>query len=205
MIADMSISLLIGAACGSIPFGILLARLHGLPDPRQVGSGNIGATNMLRTGNKKVAALTLLLDAIKAAMAVYLAQLESPAYGAFALLGACLGHIYCPWLGFKGGKGVACAMGGLLMLAPLTGLITCALWLTVFFSSRISSLSALISLMLAPFILWWDTHAVNAIIMLLAVSLISYRHKENIDRLIRGKETPFIFSKDDDDTKEGHA
>ena len=197
MITDMLLSVIIGFALGSIPFGVVLAKFYGLPDPRQIGSGNIGATNMLRSGRKDVAALTLLFDGLKAVAAVLVAEIIAPAHGSFALLGAILGHVFCPWLGFKGGKGVACAVGGLLAVAPLTGLITCSVWLTIFFSTRISSLSALISLMFAPFILWWETHAVNAIVLMLAVGLVMYRHKDNIDRLIRAEEPQFEFSSKD--------
>ena len=198
---DIILSVIVGAALGSIPFGVVLAKIFGLPDPRHIGSGNIGATNMLRSGRKDVAALTLFFDGLKAVAAVLIAEVISPAYGSFALLGAILGHVFCPWLGFKGGKGVACAIGGLLAIAPLTGLITCSVWLTIFFSTRISSLSALISLLFAPFILWWDTHAVNDIVFMLAVGLVLYRHKDNIDRLIRAEEPQFEFSSKDEDSE----
>lgn len=151
---------------GSIPFGIVLARLFGLPDPRTIGSGNIGATNMLRTGNKKVALLTLLLDAGKGAAAVYLsvfifinfvftasetppqALLASLAPG--ALLAAAIGHMYSPWLKFNGGKGVATILGGLLALSKGLALVFCLVWLMTFFKTRYVSLASVLALASIP-------------------------------------------------------
>lgn len=205
MIISIALSLMIGIVFGSIPFGVLLAKLHGLPDPRSIGSGNIGATNMLRSGRKGVAATTLLLDGLKAAIAVLVVDmLIAPHHGSVAILGAIIGHVYSPWLGFKGGKGVACAIGGLLAFAPLTGLITCSIWLTIFFSTRISSLSAMVALLLAPFILWWNIGPYSAIIFMLAVAIIVYRHKENIERLMRAEEPRFAFSRKEDDEAEAN-
>ena len=199
MIIDIATVAIIGFLLGSIPSGILLAKMFGLPDPRTIGSGNIGATNMLRTGNKQVAALTLIIDACKAGFAVGVALVSAPELGGLALLCAIAGHVFCPWLGFKGGKGVACAIGGLFILGPITGFVTSAIWLTIFFSTRISSMSAIIALLLAPFVLWWETGVVHAIMMMVAVALILYRHKDNIDRIIRAEEPRFEFSSETED------
>ena len=189
---------LLGFILGSIPFGVVLARAYGLPDPRSFGSGNIGATNMLRTGRKDIAAYTLLLDAVKAATAVLLARLLFDMGGIVALFGAVLGHVYSPWLNFKGGKGVACAMGGLLAVNFWAGLLACALWLITFFGTRISSLSALVSLIFAPFFVWWLMSAMEGGIMMLISALVFYRHQPNIARLMRGEEPRFEFFKNDD-------
>lgn len=189
---------LLGFILGSIPFGVVLARAYGLPDPRTFGSGNIGATNMLRSGRKDIAALTLVLDAVKAATAVLLARLLFDMGGVMALLGAVLGHVYSPWLRFKGGKGVACAVGGLLAVNFWAGLLVCLLWLVIFFSTRISSLSAIVALLFAPFIVWWQMGVSEALVVMFMTFLILQRHKENIARLVRGEEPTFEFSKKDD-------
>jgi glycerol-3-phosphate acyltransferase PlsY len=175
---------------GSIPFGLLLTRAAGLGDIRSIGSGNIGATNVLRTGNKKLAAATLILDGAKGAVAVALAHHfvgENAALtaGAFSILG----HIFPVWLKFKGGKGVATTLGMLLVLAPWTGLIACATWLTMAFTLRISSLSALTALALTPItsmLIYEDTRL--SIICLLVAILVFYTHRANIRRLIKGEE-----------------
>jgi glycerol-3-phosphate acyltransferase PlsY len=140
---------------GSIPFGLLLTRRAGLGDIRAIGSGNIGATNVLRTGHKGLALATLLLDAGKGAAAVLIARWTGGTEVALiAALGVVLGHMFTPWLGFKGGKGVATTLGVLLALAPWVGGLVCLSWLIVAFLTRYSSLAALISLALGPFYAW---------------------------------------------------
>ncbi len=195
---------------GSIPFGLLLTKMAGMGDIRAIGSGNIGATNVLRTGNKKLAALTLLLDGGKGAAAVIiLAGIPAPmtdqffmdmkAHYAIALivgLGAILGHNFPVWLKFKGGKGVATTLGVLLVAAPWAGLAACATWLITAFTSRISSLSALIALAVAPVVTAFMYGKTAALICLLITALGFLRHKDNIKRLLKGIE-PKIGKKKD--------
>lgn len=184
---------------GSIPTGVLLARAFKLPDPRTLGSGNIGATNMLRTGNKKVAALTLVLDALKGTVAVLLADMlwDAPlAIDALAVFFAVLGHAYSPWLKFKGGKGVATLLGGLLALNFALGAVTCLIWLAMFFAMRISSLAALTALAFLPLIaLLMQLGGGVALILGLTAILVAYRHRENIRRIIRKEEPKFVLKK----------
>ena len=174
---------------GSIPFGYLLTKLAGYGDIRKIGSGNIGATNVLRTGNKKLAALTLLLDGGKGAVAVLLVHALFPDEAPLAGLAVFIGHILPVWLDFKGGKGVATAIGVLTALSWQVGLVVMALWLLIAYASRYSSLAALISLGISPALVvvfgegdW----------MWLAVSmfmLIVWKHSANIERLLKGKES----------------
>ena len=135
-----------GYLLGSVPFGLVVTRLAGLGDLRTIGSGNIGATNVLRTGRKGLAAATLLLDGGKGAAAVLIAALWGPDMALTAAFGAVLGHLFPVWLGFKGGKGVATTLGVFLALSPLLGAACCALWLIFAFLFRYSSLAALLSL-----------------------------------------------------------
>lgn len=179
---------------GSVPFGIVLAKLFGLPDPRTIGSGNIGATNMLRTGNKKVALLTLLLDGGKGALAVALAYTlfhASYAQASFALLAAVVGHCYSPWLRGNGGKGVATALGGALALSWPVGAGACCIWLLVFVARRYSSLAAITALAALPVIAWLRMDDASALIVLIAAAIVIVRHHENIRRLLRGEESRF--------------
>lgn len=202
-------SALIGYVFGSIPFGLLLSRIAGYGDIRKIGSGNIGATNVLRTGNKKLALATLLLDGGKGAFAIFIARMNTPiplerieclqepcGYGpdyttAFALCGlfAIIGHMSPIWLKFKGGKGVATTLGVLLAAAPWVGAICCAIWLAMALTFRISSLSALVSIIaaapLAHFI--YDNETLDAICGLIAL-LVYFKHRENIKRLVKGEE-----------------
>lgn len=180
-----------GYAFGSVPFGLVLTRMAGLGDIRKIGSGNIGATNVLRTGNKPLAAATLLLDGGKGAIAVLLAGLASPHIALFAGIGALLGHVYPVWLGFKGGKGVATTLGTLIAFNPIVGLGCCATWLLVAFLFRISSLSALVALALGPVYAGLLTGAPTSPSVLLAVfaaALVWVRHKDNIGRILNGTE-----------------
>ncbi len=175
---------------GSVPFGIVMARVFGLGDLRQIGSGNIGATNVLRTGNKLAAALTLIGDAGKGAFAVLLARwLVGEDAAQLAGLAAFLGHCYPVFLGFKGGKGVATFLGTLWALAWPIGLAACLTWLLVAGVSRYSSLSALVAAALSPvFAVLLGTPEASALCIALA-ALIFARHQANISRLIAGDET----------------
>ena len=183
---------------GSLSFAVLVSRLYGLPDPRSFGSGNPGATNVLRTGRKSAAALTLAGDAAKGAVAVLLAAWASRAYGlpdwtpALAALAVFAGHIWPVFFNFQGGKGVATALGVLLALDPWLGLACLATWLAVFAMSRISSLSALTAAGLAPLYAWLLTRdAALSGAMLVLAALIFWRHRANIRKLLRGEEASF--------------
>ena len=186
--------LLVGYLLGSIPFGLILTRMAGLGDIRQIGSGNIGATNVLRTGNKGLAALTLLLDGLKGTAAVLAARTLAPATGdLLALVGvfggaaAFLGHIFPVWLGFKGGKGVATYIGVLLGVFWPAGVLFIAFWLITAALTRYSSVSALLASVLAPLaMLIWQIP--GAIILLLMSGLLIFKHRANIERLRAGTE-----------------
>jgi len=183
---------------GSISFAIVVARLYGLPDPRSHGSGNPGATNMLRTGKKSAAVITLIGDALKGSVAVWLAQWVSSAYGLppftpyVAALAAFLGHLFPVFFGFKGGKGVATAVGVLLALDVQVGGLVILVWASVFAVTRVSSLSALLATALLPLFAWLllGTGIETALLSVLAV-LVLIRHHSNIRRLISGEETAF--------------
>jgi acyl phosphate:glycerol-3-phosphate acyltransferase len=174
---------------GSVPFGIVMARLFGLGDLRQIGSGNIGATNVLRTGNKLAAFLTLVLDAAKGGIAVLLARhLIGEDAAQIAGFAAFLGHCYPVFLGFRGGKGVATFLGTLLALAWPLGLAACATWAAVAAASRISSLAALVAAALSP--LWAQMLGLSQItgLAIALAMLIALRHQANIARLLAGTE-----------------
>jgi len=181
--------LLLGYALGSIPFGLLLTRAVGLGDIRAIGSGNIGATNVLRTGNRKLAAATLLLDAAKGAVAVLLAAYLAPSQVAlWAGLGAVLGHMFPVWLGFRGGKGMATTLGAYLAASWPVGLACCAIWLVVAWLRRISSLGTLIAAAAAPALFWALHGSSTAVIALVIAVLVFVAHRSNIGRLIAGVE-----------------
>ncbi len=178
-----------GYLLGSIPFGIVITRALGLGDLRAIGSGNIGATNVLRTGNKGAALATLILDSGKGAMAVLLARwLAGDAAALVAGGAAFLGHLFPVWLGFRGGKGVATFLGTTLALFPALGVMACALWLATAAITRISSLSALVAAAGAPvFALIWGLRGLAGVTLFMAV-LIVLRHRANIQRLLAGTE-----------------
>ncbi len=178
-----------GYLFGSVPFGLLLTRMAGLGDIRAIGSGNIGATNVLRTGNKSLAAATLLLDAAKGAFAVGIFRYLGPSDAAYwAGLGAVIGHLFPVWLGFKGGKGVATALGVLLAMAWPVGIAACAVWLIAAAAARRSSLASLASMASAPIVasVLQDSKVVW-LALAIAVMVIG-RHHENIRRLLAGTE-----------------
>lgn len=180
---------------GSIPFGLLITRKAGLGDIRAMGSGNIGATNVLRTGRKDLALATLAADALKGMVAVSLARYLFDASPSFAALAAVAGHCFSPWLKFNGGKGVATSLGSLIALSWPVGLLACAMWIVVFIYTRISSLSALIGIGLSPFIAWMVNGTLTGTVVLLLATLIFVRHQANIARLIRGQEPKSDFGK----------
>jgi glycerol-3-phosphate acyltransferase PlsY len=193
MSEEANLLLLLGALVvsyllGSIPFGVIFTRMAGLGDIRNVGSGNIGATNVLRTGRKGLAAATLVGDALKGTAAVVLARYWNPDLMTIAALGAFVGHLFPVWLGFKGGKGVATFIGILIGLKPLAALAFVAIWLTVAFGTRYSSLSALIASAASPVVLWLMDEPRMAGIAILLVALLWWKHSENIKRLLAGTE-----------------
>lgn len=180
----------LGYLMGSIPFGLLLTRMAGHGDLRSIGSGNIGATNVLRTGNKKLAAATLLLDALKATIAAVIAQaVFGQNAGLIAGFAAFIGHLFPIWLGFKGGKGVATYIGTLLGVAPLMVLVFAAVWLAVAFVSRYSSLSAMVATLVIPVVLWILGMPETALVTAVMTAISYWRHKANIERLMAGTES----------------
>ncbi len=189
--------IVIGYLIGSITFAVIVSRAFGLPDPRAFGSGNPGATNVMRTGKKLPALLTLLGDGAKGWFAVWLAQALAPAWQvsewgvAAAALAAFVGHLYPVFFGFRGGKGVATAAGILLGLNVWLGLSVLAAWLLTFAMSRYSSLSALTAAVLAPLLasLWLDAVFVGLVVVL--SGLLIWRHRSNIRKLLRGEEAGF--------------
>ena len=174
---------------GSIPFGLLFSRMGGLGDIRETGSGNIGATNVLRSGNKLLAALTLLADAAKGSAAIFIA-LEFAGFPTayWAGLAALLGHIFPVWLGFKGGKGVAVFIGASIVLSPLPGLSMLSVWLLVALISRRSSLAALIATLSVPPYMFVLGEVYGAVVVGVQVGVIYWAHRENISRLRKGQE-----------------
>jgi glycerol-3-phosphate acyltransferase PlsY len=185
----MIVSILFGYLCGTIPFGLLLTKWAGLGDVRQIGSGNIGATNVLRTGNKAVAALTLLLDGLKGTVPVLaMSWVYGPEAGILAGLAAFFGHLFPLWLGFKGGKGVATNIGVLFGLFWPLGLLFLAVWLAMAFLFRRSSLSALTASLLTPLWTLLFDHSDLLLPTVVMGAAIWLTHRANISRLLRGEE-----------------
>lgn len=187
--------LALGYLLGSIPFGYLLTRAAGLGDVRRIGSGNIGATNVLRTGHKGLAALTLLLDALKGTVAALVAHRIGGTYAGLAIdasllagLGAFLGHLFPVWLNFRGGKGVATYIGVLAGVCWPGALLFCAVWLGIALVTRYSSLSALMASVVIPVALFAADELPAAILATAMTALLLWKHRSNISRLIRGEE-----------------
>ncbi|MFT8718029.1 glycerol-3-phosphate 1-O-acyltransferase PlsY [Acetobacter sp.] len=190
--------MLLSYMLGSIPFGLLLTAASGQGDIRKIGSGNIGATNVLRTGNKKIAAATLLCDGLKGALAVLIAWVMTPPElgdraAALAAIFAVLGHCFPLWLGFKGGKGVATGLGVVLAMSPLAGLACCLIWLIGAKVTRISSAGALLAFACMPVILFFlnghsFTQSEKPLAGVMVALIIFMRHRDNISRLIQGTE-----------------
>ena len=178
----------LGYLLGSIPFGLILTRLAGHGDVRDIGSGNIGATNVLRTGNKKLAALTLVLDALKGTAAVLIGARFGQDAAILGGLGAFLGHLFPVWLRFRGGKGVATYIGVLLGLYWPGAIAFCVTWLVVAAVARYSSLAALVASAVVPCLLWWIGETHMALLFLVFTVLLFWRHADNIVRLLRGEE-----------------
>lgn len=185
----LGLALAFGYLLGSIPFGLLITRAAGLGDVRNIGSGNIGATNVLRTGNKGLAALTLLLDALKGTAAVLIAGIYGPELALVAGFGAFLGHVFPVWLGFKGGKGVATYLGVLAGLAWKVALVFAAVWLAVAFVMRYSSLAALVASVAVPLTLFYLGRIDYAVLFAVMTAIVFIKHRANISRLLAGTES----------------
>lgn len=182
------VALALGYLLGSIPFGLLLTRLAGKGDIRDIGSGNIGATNVLRTGSKGLAAATLILDALKGAAAVLIAQRLWPDAVNFAAAGALIGHLYPVWLRFKGGKGVATLLGVLLPLLPVAALVYALVWVGLLLTVRISSVAGMAAAVSAPVTAAAMGEQSLFPLLLGFALLVIWKHRENIRRLARGEE-----------------
>jgi acyl phosphate:glycerol-3-phosphate acyltransferase len=180
---------IIGYFLGSIPFGLILTRLAGFGDIRAIGSGNIGATNVLRTGNKGLAAATLVLDGLKGTVAVLVGFAIMREAGIAGGLGAFLGHLFPVWLGFKGGKGVATYIGVLAGLAWPAAIVFGIVWLSTAFLTRMSSTSALLASLLTPIVVYFVATPEIALLFVILTALLWWRHADNIRRLLAGTET----------------
>ena len=191
---------LFGYFMGSIPFGLLLTKISGLGDIRNIGSGNIGATNVLRTGNKKVAFLTLILDGTKGTLAIYVVSISQSFvefnlanninhFQSLVAVSAVIGHCFPIWLNFKGGKGVATGFGTIIFINMYVGVLALLIWVSIAKLFRISSLSALISYLFIPILMFFFTSEKSFFIASILISLICYlQHRENIKRLLNGSE-----------------
>jgi glycerol-3-phosphate acyltransferase PlsY len=187
--AWLPLAFILGYLLGSIPFGLVLTKLAGTQDLRSIGSGNIGATNVLRTGRKGLAAATLLCDMLKGTVAVLIANYLGGFNAAMlAALGAFLGHLFPVWLKFRGGKGVAVYIGVLIAMFPPAAMVFCVLWAATAATSRYSSLSALVASFVTPIFLWWFGHPALASLFAVLTMLLFYMHRENIKRLQAGTE-----------------
>lgn len=210
MIEIFAVCILGGYFLGSIPFGLVVTRLAGTEDIRKIGSGNIGATNVLRTGRKDLAILTVLLDVSKAGFAAWLAQknvtdhevlllgVMTPVSSLAALVAgtaAIVGHNFPIWLKFKGGKGVASSFGLLLVMAPEVAVFAFGVWILFAVVFRYSSLSAIAAAILTPLFAYFYTTEINTIFFAAICLLLLFRHRENIKRLVKGEESKIKFSK----------
>ncbi|MFB8341825.1 glycerol-3-phosphate 1-O-acyltransferase PlsY [Brucella cytisi] len=182
-------ALVFGYFLGSIPFGLILTRLAGLGDVRSIGSGNIGATNVLRTGNKKLAAATLIFDMLKGTVAVLVASRYGPDAAIGAGFGAFIGHLFPVWIGFKGGKGVATYLGVLIGLAWPGALVFAAVWIVTALLTRYSSLAALIASIVVPIALYSRGYPAIAVLFAIMTVIVIFKHKANITRLLNGTES----------------
>ncbi|MEL4373515.1 glycerol-3-phosphate 1-O-acyltransferase PlsY [Brucella cytisi] len=182
-------ALIFGYFLGSIPFGLILTRLAGLGDVRSIGSGNIGATNVLRTGNKKLAAATLIFDMLKGTVAVLVASRYGPDAAIGAGFGAFIGHLFPVWIGFKGGKGVATYLGVLIGLAWPGALVFAAVWIVTALLTRYSSLAALIASIVVPIALYSRGYPAIAVLFAIMTVIVIFKHKANITRLLNGTES----------------
>lgn len=182
-------ALIFGYFLGSVPFGLILTRLAGLGDVRSIGSGNIGATNVLRTGNKKLAAATLIFDMLKGTVAVLVASRYGPDAAIAAGLGAFIGHLFPVWIGFKGGKGVATYLGVLIGLAWPGALVFAAVWIVTALLTRYSSLAALIASVIVPIALYFRGNSAIAVLFAIMTVIVFFKHKTNITRLLNGTES----------------
>lgn len=195
-ILPLIMALVLGYLSGSIPFGLILTGAAGLGDIRSIGSGNIGATNVLRTGNRPIAAATLVLDALKAVAPILIARyLWGEDAARLAAVGAFLGHCFPVWIGFKGGKGVAVMIGSTLALSWPVGLIFCAVWLLIAFTRKISSLAALTAAATAPIFAYVFSGERLALVVAGLALLLFFQHRENIGRLLKGTEPTIGGSK----------
>jgi glycerol-3-phosphate acyltransferase PlsY len=181
-------ALAFGYLAGSIPFGLLITRAAGLGDVRRIGSGNIGATNVLRTGSKGLAAATLVADALKGTIAVLVAGWFREDLALYAGFAAFIGHIFPVWLNFKGGKGIATYLGVLIGLDWPAALVFAAVWLGVAFLTRFSSLAALAAALVVPVFLYFLDHGDMALMFLVMTAIAYYKHRANIERLLAGTE-----------------
>src|SRR5436305_9342541 len=189
MIGIYVLALAVGYLLGSIPFGLLLTRVAGIEDLRSIGSGNIGATNVLRTGRKGLAAATLICDVLKGTVAAVLAgYFGGPEAAMLAGLGAFLGHLFPVWLKFRGGKGIATYIGVLIGLFWPAAAVFGVIWLATAATSRYSSLSSLVASFVTPIFLWWFGHPALASLFAVMTLLTFYVHRENIKRLQAGTE-----------------
>jgi acyl phosphate:glycerol-3-phosphate acyltransferase len=194
IMTQIALAILLGYFLGSVPFGLILTKMFNAGDLRSIGSGNIGATNVLRTGNKGLAALTLLLDLLKGTAAVIIAAQLFPGYQALAAAGAFFGHLYPVWLRFDGGKGVATYAGIMFGLFWQGGVVYAAAWILALAIFRISSLAGLIAAVSAPLAAYYFGHFDIFAMLVVCSLLVFWKHRENIARLVKGTE-PRIGSK----------
>ncbi len=196
LILSQGFAFLFGYLSGSVPYGLLLGKMAGIGDIRKTGSGNIGATNVLRAGSKKLAVLTLLLDALKGTIPVLIAMQIRMDYAVMAALGAFLGHLFSVWLKFKGGKGVAIALGIAFALSWKVGIVLCLTWLVTAMIGKYSSLSALTAFALAPLAAWYLTANFQIVFVMSFLSIVIWiKHHDNIKRLLDSTESKINLRK----------